>query len=211
MIENIIWDVECTFYKDTPELKAAWKKAMYEVFAEKKGIEYLDAVMMFDKRREETESDTKVFTSYGINNVADAFREISTRAYRERFIKDDPKLREMFEELGSYRNIILSNAGISNVKCVLDLVGLDSKNFEKIFTIEDFKDPKPSDSGFRLVLDTFGCRPEECVSVGDKESTDIRPAKELGMKTIIVWGKEKGKADILAETVYDVPKYIKLL
>lgn len=43
---------------------------------------------------------------------------------------------------------------------------------------------KPDPAIFRIALEQAGCRPENAVMVGDRLDNDIRPAKELGMKTI---------------------------
>ena len=43
---------------------------------------------------------------------------------------------------------------------------------------------KPDKEIFRLALAMADCRPENAVMVGDRLDNDIRPAKELGMKTV---------------------------
>ena len=48
---------------------------------------------------------------------------------------------------------------------------------------------------FRSVLKTLKAKPKDCVMVGDREDTDILPAKSAGIQTIRVMGAKHGKGD----------------
>lgn len=61
----------------------------------------------------------------------------------------------------------------------------------RIFISESVGAIKPTASFFDHVLRDLGCRPEECLMVGDSLSNDIRGAKAAGMDTC--WYNPRGK------------------
>ena len=70
---------------------------------------------------------------------------------------------------------------------------------DKLFTGEpDLR--KPNLEIFRRVAKSFGTEPENVYSIGDQEYSDIIPAKQIGMKTIIVGSKSK-HADYQINTI----------
>lgn len=48
---------------------------------------------------------------------------------------------------------------------------------------------------FDLILQRFGCSPTEGWSVGDDWTTDLQPAKHIGMKTVQI-GAQEGSPDV---------------
>ena len=68
-------------------------------------------------------------------------------------------------------------------KARLDAWGL-GRYFSVIASSAELGVSKPDPAIFRLALEQADCRPENAVMVGDRLDNDIRPAKELGMKTI---------------------------
>ena len=65
----------------------------------------------------------------------------------------------------------------------LDAWGL-GKYFEVIAASAELGFSKPDPEIFRRALDMAGCMPEQALMVGDRLDNDIRPAKELGMRTV---------------------------
>jgi FMN phosphatase YigB (HAD superfamily) len=65
---------------------------------------------------------------------------------------------------------------------------------------------KPDPAFFQLALRAVEARAEEAVMVGDTYKNDIRPAIELGMRTVWVLHRpEKEKADLVAVMNGDAP------
>ncbi len=65
----------------------------------------------------------------------------------------------------------------------LDAWGL-GRYFLVIASSAELGSAKPDPAIFRWALEQAGCTPDHAVMVGDRLDNDIRPAKELGMKTI---------------------------
>ncbi len=53
-------------------------------------------------------------------------------------------------------------------------------------TQDDFPITKPDPRYFEQITKSFGVTPQECILVGDRIDNDIVPAKQLGMKTILI-------------------------
>jgi putative hydrolase of the HAD superfamily len=53
-------------------------------------------------------------------------------------------------------------------------------------TQDDFPITKPDPRYFLQITEAFGVDPEECIMVGDRIDNDIIPAKQLGMKTVLI-------------------------
>ena len=54
------------------------------------------------------------------------------------------------------------------------------------FTQDDFSITKPDPRYYEQILRKCGVLPEECIMVGDRIDKDIIPARQVGMKTILI-------------------------
>ena len=97
----------------------------------------------------------------------------------------------------------------------LDAWGL-GRYFSVIASSAELGISKPDKEIFRLALAMADCRPENAVMVGDRLDNDIRPAKELGMKTIqirkgiAVFAKPSCEAEVPDFTVDSLSEIISL-
>lgn len=65
------------------------------------------------------------------------------------------------------------------------------KYFEVTASSAEIGVSKPDPRIFKTALEMAGCKPENAVMIGDRLDNDIRPAKELGMRTVRI---RKGRA-----------------
>ncbi len=84
--------------------------------------------------------------------------------------------------------------------------------FEDVFVSEEMGEEK-SPSFFRKVLKRIGAKPEECIMIGDRENSDIIPAKMVGIITVRVrrgkHAKGKSTASFDVENLEKLPIIIK--
>lgn len=103
----------------------------------------------------------------------------------------DPMCIETFDKIKEKLNIVaFSNGPRKYVSRVLKEIGLD-RFFppKQLFAVNDvLPHCKPDPGSFRLVLDEVGAVPEECIMVEDSMK-NIRVAKSLGMRTILIVGR----------------------
>ena len=101
-------------------------------------------------------------------------------------------------------------------KARLDAWGL-GRYFSVIASSAELGVSKPDPAIFRLALEQADCTPKNAVMVGDRLDNDIRPAKELGMKTIqirkgiAVFAKPSCEAEVPDFTVDSLSEIICVL
>ena len=66
------------------------------------------------------------------------------------------------------------------------------------------KEPKPNLEGFNKMIELSKEQPQNLLYVGDSIEKDIRPAKQVGIKTCLVWEKS-------TEADYSIMKFEELL
>ncbi len=122
------------------------------------------------------------------------------------YLKKNSTVRDIFEQLED-RVAVLTAA--PRVWAARTLEYLDIMSFveDTLFTGEsDLRKPDPRI--FKAVADSLGVPPEQCVSIGDQEYSDIIPAKSVGMRTVIV-GSPSNYADIQIDCIDRFPKIIR--
>ena len=100
------------------------------------------------------------------------------------FLSIDLDLRRTLEEIAS-RKIIFTNSDEAHATRILDALGIRDL-FEKIFDIEAMGFiPKPNPEAYQAVLSYAGVPPAECLLIDDMER-NLKPAKTLGMQTLLI-------------------------
>lgn len=85
----------------------------------------------------------------------------------------------------------------------LKWAGLDDLRFDVVTTYEIMGACKPHGDYFRQTAAMMGCRPSECLMVGDDRSLDM-PAADVGMRTFYVGGATDVVADFTG-TLSELP------
>lgn len=100
------------------------------------------------------------------------------------FLQADRELRASLAGISS-RKIVFTNSDERHANRILDALGVRDL-FEKIFDIEAMRFiPKPNPEPYQLVLQYANEPPENCLLIDDMER-NLRPAKEIGMRTILI-------------------------
>lgn len=90
------------------------------------------------------------------------------------------------------RKIIFTNASREHAERVLETLGV-RHHFDRIVDVRDVDfESKPRIAAYRRICQLLDLRPEECVLVEDNVR-NLRPARELGMTTVLV--AEDGEVD----------------
>jgi HAD superfamily hydrolase (TIGR01549 family) len=204
-VKYCIWDVDLTFYRVTQEMADGLKDRIYEYISQGKEITLGEAKKDYEREFERTKSKTAAMVALGFSKYA--IQEVIDSIDKQKYIKKDPRLIQLFNTLDNYKHAIVSNSTRVSVNETLKRLGLEKDLFKTIITKDEVSEYKPSPAPFLRVMEKLGARPEECVSIGDVENSDIIPAKKLGMKTIFVWGSLE-EADASVPTVYDIEKLL---
>ena len=204
-IKYCLWDVDLTFYTVSPQMKEEFTNKIYEYVSQKLKVTMDEAKQRYDKDFKRIKSKTATMEALGLGKYA--IQKVIDSIEKSKYLKRDSRLIQLFENLNHYKHTIITNSIRSSIKETLKTLGLDENLFEAIITKEDVSAYKPNSEPFLKVLKILGAKPEECVSIGDVENSDIIPAKKLGMKTIFVWGKSS-RADASVPTIYEIEKLL---
>jgi len=125
--------------------------------------------------------------------------QIENNIQKHKFIKYNSSLVRALGLLHKYRHFIVTNGTETNARRILRTIGFSFRGnrvspFEKIFAFDQTGYLKPNSLAFQQVITYTKEHPWQHLVVGDNISSDIIPAKNLRMKTVIV-GSRNHTAD----------------
>jgi len=132
---------------------------------------------------------------------ADEFLEYVHDIPLDNYLQPNPALDRALASLPQ-RKVVFTNASREHAERVLDTLGV-RRHFDQIVDVRDVDfESKPQANAYRRICRLLDLRPEECILVEDNVR-NLRPAKELGMTTVLVG--EEGEADG-AVVDYTIPR-----
>lgn len=103
------------------------------------------------------------------------------------YLTKDKALDAVMSKLAqNYKLGIISNLRQSHMLEVFDALGLSSQSFPLFITEDVVTEIKPDHEPFLKAIELSGYAADECLYVGDSPTKDMQPAKEVGMKTVLV-------------------------
>lgn len=199
-----IWDFDGTLYRSNSEFWREIRQAEYQLIMGHTGWAYEKTVEEFGKLYKKVmHSATAVVAHLAKIPLIQATTEVEHYFDRTKYVRYDERLVELFSKLQQYRHLILANGTLDSYKKTLAVMGLHSEIFEEIVTPEVVGTTKPSKDGFKHILRKTGLSPSCHLMVGDREAVDLMPARELGMKTCLVWSNVPSQmAGVTIPTIY---------
>jgi HAD superfamily hydrolase (TIGR01509 family) len=157
-----------------------------KVVSEELSIDQSQAATLLKRKRKENGTLTRTIESLGIDRRK-FYQKISDRIDPSRFIKPNPAVHQIIKKLreGGFRIGLVSNSGRELVNKILKAIDVEASLFDTIVTSTE-ADPKPSPQPYLLAIENLGCNRGDAVYVGDREEPELKPARELGLKTILV-------------------------
>jgi putative hydrolase of the HAD superfamily len=109
------------------------------------------------------------------------------------FLQKDEFLGNQINKLNG-KKIIFTNGSKAHAANVTEKIGID-KLFDGVFDIvdSDFY-PKPSMEPYKKIIENYNIEPEYCIFFEDI-ARNLKPAHELGMKTVWIKNKEPWAAE----------------
>lgn len=209
-IKVLVWDLDGTLYRSIPEFNLVRHKAFAQILSRHKNLPLTQADLLLNETLRIHKGYTKSLQALGCGSYLSIIKEIEKLVNKASFLKLDPKLQQLFIDLSSFRHILLSDTMHQTIVKELEALGLSHTIFELVVGIDDTGVSKPDLSFFRAAINQTDFKPEEHLMIGDRVEMDLKPAKELGMKTCLVWSPENSTgADFSLPTVYEVVKLFK--
>ena len=78
------------------------------------------------------------------------------------------------------------------------------KYFRFLITPEITKEMKPSEKYYEKILEITKAKPEEIIVIGDSWKRDLKIAREIGMKTVLISEEKQGNPDIFVKDFKDL-------
>jgi putative hydrolase of the HAD superfamily len=104
----------------------------------------------------------------------------------DQYLGPNPRLDAVLAAIPQ-RKVIFTNASREHAERVLAELGI-RRHFERIVDVRDMEyESKPQAGAYHRICELLGVRPEESMLVEDNVR-NLRPAKELGMVTVLVAG-----------------------
>ena len=117
------------------------------------------------------------------------------------FLKKDPKLQNELTNLKG-KKFIFTNGSRSHANNVTERIGIHNL-FDGIFDIVDSNFvPKPLIKPYKKIIEKYGIDPQYCIFIEDI-ARNLKPAYELGMKTVWIKNDEPWAAEFSNETFID--------
>jgi len=206
MIKHIWFDMAGTLYRETGEFQVQHDKLRYETYAaviSEKDLEV--AREKYEELYKQYGSNSAVFRSLG--KPSDYWQRAFDDIDLTSLVSPDESITNGLREVKTIVPISLfSNLKPEKIKSVLELLGIPSDYFTHILSGDDIKERKPALDGFHRMIEVSGIDAAAIMYVGDRVSVDIKPAKEVGMTTCLIWG-ESDEADYSAK---DFPELVEV-
>jgi len=192
-VRAIIFDIGSVLALSKHTLKVIKGKRYYlgvhETIAKKLGIsldQWFDAIdsayaksYVGNISRQETLSTI----SRNLKTTSTKIRKVVVGAYRESFKQNDELYKFAFNlKKQGCKIAILSDQWQLSKEAVVDPKLM--KKFNPVIISCDVELRKPDTAIYELTLKKLKCKPEECVFI-DNQIWNLKPAKKLGMKTIL--------------------------
>ena len=189
-VKTIFFDVTDTLYS-APQIDAEHEKQLHSLIAGKHNISTDEAKARLKEATQKLKATerhvTKVrsMAEFGFtkDHVYNAFSKVNHASY----LLEDPKLKEVLTVLNKkYKLGIISNYTYPLMVRIFKGLGLPENLFPFIVTADTVKEVKPAHEPFLKAIELAHVKPSECLFVGDSPKKDMLPAKEVGMKTLLV-------------------------
>ncbi|MBD3244614.1 MAG: HAD hydrolase-like protein [Candidatus Moranbacteria bacterium] len=208
-IKAVGFDLDQTLYRETKETFESYRKVLYEILAKELKTTRQKAKRDFEKNYKIIGSGTETVRFMGVKEPEKLSAKVPDLAKQHLYITKDPQLVNIIRYLKEkYKLFLITASGKKSSNLKLKALGLSPESdFDyKIFGDEK-KSGKTKGLSFSKMVKMTKLKPIEHVYVGDREVTDVVPAKRAGMQTVIVWNKSD-KADLALKTIYELDQYL---
>lgn len=202
----LIFDLDDTLYK-FGEYSKVKHAGILEFISKKLNLSKDDAEKKFSEARKSTRNSLEAFRLMGLDKKS--WVECLNIFDPAVFLKEDKQLAHLLSALSkSHKLVVHTNSPEWYANRALEVLNI-RKFFGGVFTSEHFE-PKPNASAVREILKMMNFSPEESVYIGDRIFHDLEPAKEAGLKTVLI-SKEHIKHPAVDFVVDDVKKLADIL
>ena len=172
-------------------------------------IQKFEEILMLKEYENLNDAFTEVCKDFKIKPETEKIEKVVGMWNKNKFFaKPYPDTKNTLEKLKEkYKLILVSNTDCFSVKEVSEKYGLDGY-FDKIFFSYEVGKLKTHPDFFKNVLKKLKLKKEEVIMVGDSLQSDMKPAEEAGIRSILV--DRRGKREYKEKIRYlsEIPRLI---
>lgn len=210
-VQRVGFDIDGTMYQRTSEIDLRIQRKIAEkLLLKKPGLKDVNGALEFFKKEYATgkKGGGSVLRDVGYEDSGKVMDECIATANVVDLIKPDPKLVALVEELSQKYGLFVVTSNPRDVALrKLERLGLESKIFDFLVCSEDGE--KRDGTAFKYALKLSGVEPPNHVFVGDSYDADIRSAKLVGMRAVMVDPKLETNSQQCLKTIYDLRNLLK--
>ena len=195
-IRAIVFDLDGTLYV-SDRLDEKIRRAVCEYAGSLKGISPEAAADLIRETRERLSQEqgmevtlSSVCEELG-GDLAGFHQAITPKVHPEKCLTRDDRVVRLVTNLAArYDLYIYTNNNPDLAGRIMNLLGI-SGLFREVFTIENFRRPKPDRSALERLFSAIDRHPVECLFVGDRYDVDLRVPAEMGSAVFLVTGVQE--------------------
>jgi HAD superfamily hydrolase (TIGR01549 family) len=198
---------------DSRDYNEYFDSEMTNIVSKFLGVQRNEASRILQLRRKEKGTLTRAMESIGIDRQ-EFHRLVGEQVDPALYLSSDRETRMAIRRLRDrgIRIGLVSNSGRRLVAKILEALKLEPQLFDVIVTGTDVE-PKPSHQPFLLALEKIGCDKADTVYVGDRDEAEIRPAHEIGLRTVLISRNTEQKnftkwADVVINELTELEKLL---
>jgi putative hydrolase of the HAD superfamily len=209
VLEYLVFDLDETIYPRRSGLMQAISARISAYMVERMGMDP-KAVPALRRQYWETYGTTsrglQLLHSLDVVDYMDYVHDLPVSAY----VDADPALEAALRALPQ-RKVVFTNATSAHAYAVLQTVGV-LHHFDAVYDVfYAGHQVKPSLEAYQRLLSDLGVRGDACVMVEDT-ARNLRPAKSLGMVTVLVdppAGADRDGVDYVVEAAADIGRVVR--
>ncbi|MCL7389617.1 MAG: HAD family hydrolase [Thaumarchaeota archaeon] len=205
-VDAVVFDVDGTLYR-SEEYERYLRESIYMVLGEMLGIDYREAGVRLESLKKSLKTVSLSVEAMGVDRRR-FYELLAERVEPSIYIKPRLEVKNLLSKLRE-KNVKIgchTNSGRRLYLKVIRAVNLSVSDFDVIVTSDD-ADPKPLKNGYILLSRLLGVPFNKILYVGDRWEVEVKPAKELGMLTALVYSR-KGKPDFYLKDITEILKII---
>lgn len=192
-VRAIFFDTGDTLYS-SEGMEAAYPAKLVELLVATRNVSPDEAKALLKETAEKLKGTvthvTKVRTMAELGYSREQVHEVFCEVDPAEFLKPDRDLALVIKQLSKkYQLGIISNFKRSHMLEILQALDLSPDWFPLLITEDIVQEIKPDHEPFLKAIELSGHAAGACLYVGDSPTKDMQPAKEVGMKTILIGDK----------------------
>lgn len=200
MIQHVWFDFGGTLFRETPEFSVVHDKHRVVVYAKLVNEQNLDkAKKDYDELYKRYGSNSAAFRSLGVKS--DYWMKEFEKLDLSDLIKPNPEIINTLSAIKKKVPIsIFTNLRPAKIRDTLEHLQIPFEYFTHIISGDDVAERKPHLEGFNKMVSLSKLPADKLMFIGDRIDVDIKPAKQVGMATCLVWSSS-------AEADYSAPHF----